>query len=133
MRIGVCYAGDDWIDLPVLKRVGLAVTVPEADKIVKDSVHWVTSHGGGKGAVREICNLVLAAQGLDKQVLDEILRAGLTMPGHCDGSPFCSMQGNNKCLQALSHDQAQNQAWNYFPDCFVIHCLAIAEKFFRLG
>ena len=65
----VCYAGDDWIDLPVLERVGLAVTVPDADKIVKDRVHWVTSHGGGKGAVREICNLVLAAQGLDKQVL----------------------------------------------------------------
>ena len=68
----VCYAGDDWIDLPVLERVGLAVTVPEADKIVKNSVHWVTSLGGGKGAVREICNLVLAAQGLDRQVLDEI-------------------------------------------------------------
>jgi 3-deoxy-D-manno-octulosonate 8-phosphate phosphatase (KDO 8-P phosphatase) len=70
----VCYAGDDWIDLPVLQRVGLAVTVPDADKIVQDSVHWVTSHNGGKGAVREICNLVLAAQGLDEKVLDEILK-----------------------------------------------------------
>jgi 3-deoxy-D-manno-octulosonate 8-phosphate phosphatase (KDO 8-P phosphatase) len=69
----VCYAGDDWIDLPVLERVGLAVTVPDADKIVKSCAHWVTSLGGGKGAVREICNLVLAAQGLDKKVLDEIL------------------------------------------------------------
>ncbi len=69
----VCYAGDDWIDLPVLMRAGLSVTVPDADKIVKDSVHWVTSNRGGKGAVREICNLVLAAQGLDKKVLDEIL------------------------------------------------------------
>ncbi len=76
----VCYAGDDWIDLPVLERVGLAVTVPEADKIVKDSVHWVTSHSGGKGAVREICNLILAAQGLEKKVLDEILKPNIA-PG----------------------------------------------------
>ncbi|MEE8495875.1 MAG: 3-deoxy-manno-octulosonate-8-phosphatase KdsC [Xanthomonadales bacterium] len=76
----VCYAGDDWIDLPVLERVGLAVTVPDADKIVKDRVHWVTSHRGGKGAVREICNLVLAAQGLDKIALDELLKLNIT-PG----------------------------------------------------
>lgn len=73
----VCYAGDDWIDLPVLERVGLAVTVPDADKIVKDRVHWVTSHRGGKGAVREICNLVLAAQGLDKKVFAEIFKPNI--------------------------------------------------------
>lgn len=74
----VCYAGDDWIDLPVLERAGLAVTVPDADKIVKNSVHWVTSHSGGKGAVREICNLILVAQGLDKKVLDEIFKQNIT-------------------------------------------------------
>lgn len=70
----VCYAGDDWIDLPVLERVGLAVTVPDADKIVKDRAHWVTSHRGGKGAVREICDLILAAQGLDQKVFNEIFK-----------------------------------------------------------
>ena len=61
----------------MLERVGLSVTVPDADKIVKDSVHWVTSHGGGKGAVREICNLILAAQGLEKKVIDEILKPNI--------------------------------------------------------
>ena len=75
----VCYAGDDWIDLPVLERVGLSVTVSDADKIVKDSVHWITSNRGGKGAVREICNLVLATQGLDKKVLDEILKPNIAV------------------------------------------------------
>ena len=75
----VCYAGDDWIDLPVLERVGLSVTVSDADKIVKDSVHWITSNRGGKGAVREICNLVLAAQGLDKKVLDEIHKPNIAV------------------------------------------------------
>jgi 3-deoxy-D-manno-octulosonate 8-phosphate phosphatase (KDO 8-P phosphatase) len=69
----VCYAGDDWIDLPVLIRVGLAVTVPEADIEVKDRVHWVTGRSGGAGAVREICDLILRSQGHDKALLEEIL------------------------------------------------------------
>jgi 3-deoxy-D-manno-octulosonate 8-phosphate phosphatase (KDO 8-P phosphatase) len=69
----ICYAGDDWIDIPVLDRVGLAVTVADADEVVKNRVHWVTSRNGGRGAVREICDLILAARGLDQQVLDGIL------------------------------------------------------------
>jgi 3-deoxy-D-manno-octulosonate 8-phosphate phosphatase (KDO 8-P phosphatase) len=69
----VCYAGDDWIDLPVLDRVGLAVTVADADQVVRSRVHWVTSRAGGKGAVREICNFILKAQGLEQNVLDGIL------------------------------------------------------------
>jgi 3-deoxy-D-manno-octulosonate 8-phosphate phosphatase (KDO 8-P phosphatase) len=69
----VCYAGDDWIDIPVLDRVGLSVTVADADEVVKSRVHWITSRDGGRGAVREICDLVLAARGLDQQVLDGIL------------------------------------------------------------
>ena len=70
----VCYAGDDWIDLPVLDRVGLAVTVADADAVVRGRVHWVTERAGGHGAVREICNLILAAKGLDRQVLEGILQ-----------------------------------------------------------
>jgi 3-deoxy-D-manno-octulosonate 8-phosphate phosphatase (KDO 8-P phosphatase) len=69
----LCYAGDDWVDIPVLDRVGLAVTVADADAVVKGHVHWITSRNGGHGAVREICDLILAARGLDQQVLDEIL------------------------------------------------------------
>lgn len=69
----VCYAGDDWIDLPILDRVGLAVTVADADDVVRSRVHWVTSRAGGKGAVREICNLILKAKGLERNVLDGIL------------------------------------------------------------
>jgi 3-deoxy-D-manno-octulosonate 8-phosphate phosphatase (KDO 8-P phosphatase) len=69
----VCYAGDDFIDLPVLIRVGLAVTVPAADEEVKDRVHWVTSRSGGQGAVREICKLILKAQGHDQTLLREFL------------------------------------------------------------
>lgn len=64
-----CYAGDDWIDIPVLDRAGLAITVADADEVVKQHVHWITRRAGGHGAVREICNLILAAQGLDRTVL----------------------------------------------------------------
>lgn len=69
----VCYAGDDWVDIPVLDRVGLAVTVPDADEVVKTHAHWITSRPGGHGAVREICDLILAARGLDQQALEGIL------------------------------------------------------------
>jgi len=68
-----CYAGDDWIDIPVLDRVGLSVTVPEADTLVQSRAHWVTSRPGGNGAVREICDLILGARGLDEKVLKGIL------------------------------------------------------------
>ena len=58
----------------MLERVGLAVTVADADQVVRGRVHWITSRGGGKGAVREICNLILVAKNLDQKVLDEILK-----------------------------------------------------------
>ncbi len=71
----VCYAGDDWVDIPVLDRVGLAVTVPDADAVVKRHAHWITPRSGGRGAVRDLCDLILAARGLDQRVLDQILDA----------------------------------------------------------
>lgn len=69
----ICYAGDDWIDLPVLQRCGLAITVPSADREVKERVHWVTTRAGGEGAVREMCDLILTAQGHYQRLLQEIL------------------------------------------------------------
>lgn len=69
----VCFAGDDWIDLPVLLRVGLAVSVADAEERVKQQAHWITRRNGGDGAVREICNLILAAQQKDQIIVDEIL------------------------------------------------------------
>lgn len=69
----ICYAGDDWIDLPLLMRAGLAISVADAEEHVKEHAHWITQRNGGDGAVREMCNLILAAQGKDKTILDEIL------------------------------------------------------------
>ena len=64
-----CYMGDDVIDLPVLRRCGLAVTVPEAPALVRRHAHYVTVAAGGRGAVREACELIMRAQGtLDAQL-----------------------------------------------------------------
>lgn len=63
-----CYAGDDWIDMPVLSRVCLAVAPADAALAVRDRVHWVTAARGGHGAVRELCELILHAQGYDKEL-----------------------------------------------------------------
>lgn len=62
MDCNVAYMGDDWVDIPILSRVGLAVTVPDAASQVKDYCHYVTTKPGGRGAVREVCELILRAQ-----------------------------------------------------------------------
>ncbi|WP_022852767.1 KdsC family phosphatase [Thermodesulfatator atlanticus] len=59
----IAFMGDDWVDIPVLARVGLAISVPEAWPPVKDYAHYVTKQNGGYGAVREVCDLILAACG----------------------------------------------------------------------
>jgi 3-deoxy-D-manno-octulosonate 8-phosphate phosphatase (KDO 8-P phosphatase) len=63
------YMGDDVIDLPVMRRMALALTVPEAPQLVRDHAHYVTRRNGGNGAVREVCELIMSAQGtLDAQL-----------------------------------------------------------------
>lgn len=59
----VCFIGDDLIDLPVLKRVGFAVAVPNAVEEVRRHAHFVTERAGGHGGVRELCDLILKTQG----------------------------------------------------------------------
>lgn len=55
--------GDDLVDLPILRRCGLAATVPEAPAEVRARVHVVTTQAGGRGAAREMCELIMRAQG----------------------------------------------------------------------
>jgi 3-deoxy-D-manno-octulosonate 8-phosphate phosphatase (KDO 8-P phosphatase) len=60
----VCgFVGDDVIDLPILMRVGFAASVPNGHADVRSRVHYVTQASGGRGAAREICDLILRAQG----------------------------------------------------------------------
>lgn len=60
----VAYMGDDLPDLPVLRRAGLAITVQNAHSFVKRHCDWVTTLPGGRGAVREVTDAILQAQGL---------------------------------------------------------------------
>jgi len=57
------FMGDDLIDLAVLQRVGFAAVVPNAPAYVTQAAHWISTRNGGAGAVRECCDLLLAAQG----------------------------------------------------------------------
>ena len=61
---GACsFMGDDIQDLAVMRRCGFAVAVVNAVDAVKSAAHYVTRAHGGRGAIREFCDLVLAAQG----------------------------------------------------------------------
>lgn len=57
------FMGDDVVDLPVMRRAGLAVAVPAAPDLVKAHSHYVTRREGGRGAVREACEFIMRAQG----------------------------------------------------------------------
>lgn len=67
------FIGDDVIDLPILTRVGFAASVPAGHSEVKSRVHYVTQAQGGRGAVREVADLILRAQGKYEQALAKFL------------------------------------------------------------
>jgi len=68
------FMGDDVVDLPVMVRVGLALSVPDAPQVVRDRAHYVTRRNAGHGAVREACELLMAAQGTLDAQLEPYLR-----------------------------------------------------------
>lgn len=69
----VAYVGDDIIDLPVMRRVGLAVAVPNARKEVRDEADIVVDHRGGDGAARDAIEYILREQGKFQEVLEKYL------------------------------------------------------------
>ena len=70
----VAYVGDDVVDLPIMIRVGLAITVPNGHDLVKKHSHWVCNQAGGKGAAREVCELIMQAQGNLELMFAEYLK-----------------------------------------------------------
>ena len=66
----VAFVGDDVVDLPILTRVGLAIAVADAHPLVVRHAHWRTPNPGGRGAARDVCELILEA----RDQLDALLR-----------------------------------------------------------
>jgi 3-deoxy-D-manno-octulosonate 8-phosphate phosphatase (KDO 8-P phosphatase) len=65
----IAFMGDDVVDMPPMLRCGFAITVPAAPNSVKQHAHYITQKEGGRGAVREVCELIMQAQGtLDAQL-----------------------------------------------------------------
>ena len=64
----IAYVGDDLPDLPLICKVGLGIAVANAVPLVKQYAYWQTHAKGGEGAVREVCEIIMQAQGM----LDEM-------------------------------------------------------------
>lgn len=69
----IAFVGDDVVDLPVMLEAGLAITVPEAHPLVRQHAHWTTRHAGGCGAARDVCEMILHAQGAYTEAMRQFL------------------------------------------------------------
>jgi 3-deoxy-D-manno-octulosonate 8-phosphate phosphatase (KDO 8-P phosphatase) len=69
----VAYVGDDVVDLPVMRRVGLAIAVQDAHPLVLKHSHWQTPSAGGRGAARDVCEMLMEAKGVLQEEMDSYL------------------------------------------------------------
>lgn len=70
----IAYVGDDILDLPILKRVGFSITPADGDIEVKPHVDYISEFKGGRGCVREVCEIIMRSQGTWQQHMDFYLR-----------------------------------------------------------
>lgn len=70
----VAYVGDDVVDLPVMSKVGLAIAVQDAHPMVLKHAHWQTPSCGGRGAGRDVCEMLMEAHGVLQETLDSYLQ-----------------------------------------------------------
>ena len=73
----VAFMGDDLPDLRVIPHVGFSIAPANAHRWVGERVHWRSTRAGGDGAVREICDLMLAAQGHAERMLSDAMPTGV--------------------------------------------------------
>lgn len=69
----VAYVGDDVVDLPIMLRVGLAISVPSAHELAKKHAHWITTQAAGAGAARDVCEMIMKAQGSYDAVMEKYI------------------------------------------------------------
>jgi 3-deoxy-D-manno-octulosonate 8-phosphate phosphatase (KDO 8-P phosphatase) len=80
----IAYVGDDVIDLPVMREVGLAVAVANAREQVKTEAHYVTPHAGGQGAGRDAIEFILAAKGVLEKCIEASIDESNPLPASMD-------------------------------------------------
>lgn len=80
----IAYVGDDVVDLPVMRQVGLAIAVANARRPVKDEAHYVTPNAGGYGAGRDAIEFILEAKGVLRQCLEASIDASNPLPPSMD-------------------------------------------------
>jgi 3-deoxy-D-manno-octulosonate 8-phosphate phosphatase (KDO 8-P phosphatase) len=78
----VAFVGDDVIDLPIMRRCGLAIAVANARPQVKQMAHYETPSGGGRGAARDAVEYILKAQGSLERVIDAYIHARTSLQRH---------------------------------------------------
>lgn len=88
----IAYAGDDVVDLPVMREVGFAIAVANAREQVKAEAHYVTAHAGGEGAGRDAIEFILAAKG----VLETCIEASIDENNPVSGSMDIGKGGDLK-------------------------------------
>ena len=69
----IAFVGDELVDLPVLRRAGLAISVPNGVTEAKQAAHYCTRAAGGQGAVREVIEMLLKAQNLWAKAIEKYL------------------------------------------------------------
>lgn len=68
--------GDDLPDLPIFKRAGVSITVQDGHPWILEHADYITKAKGGKGAVREVCDLILTAHNLKEQIINDFIQTG---------------------------------------------------------
>ena len=86
------YVGDDVVDLPVMRRVGLAIAVQDAHPLVRQHSHWQTPNPGGRGAARRAPDLLAQAPAQEAQLAAAVGHVG----------PVEAFPGDHGCLKKLS-------------------------------
>ncbi len=69
----IAHMGDDYPDLPLIRRLGLGMTVADGHWAVKEHADWLSQYKGGEGAVREACDFIMLAQGTFEAALQHYL------------------------------------------------------------
>lgn len=116
----ICFVGDELVDLPVLRRAGLAVAVPNAVAEVQAVAHYITRRSGGDGAVREVIELLLKATGRWENAIAKyltLLCLGLGLAGGVraeTNAPIAA--GYIEKFEVPERDEAGNLKWKLSGD-----------------